>query len=221
MVLTVEHQREKRKKASATNPPELWTMGRASTGRPDRLGLLLLSRGRCMNMKELKELIELVAEKQFAEFEMERAGFKVRIRRTVEPPQPVVAAAPLPAVVPPYLPPPFAPPQEGFPAEKVSIAASQAKSAQIAVAAPAETEEELHLIKSPIVGTFYRAASPTAEPFVRVGSQVEVGTVLCIIEAMKLMNDIASDVAGEVVKIFVENGQPVEFGQPLFGIRTD
>ncbi len=79
--------------------------------------------------------------------------------------------------------------------------------------------EDLHLIKSPIVGTFYGAPSPGAEAFVKVGSQVETGQTLCIVEAMKLMNEIESDASGEIVRVYVENGQPVEYGQPLFGIR--
>jgi acetyl-CoA carboxylase biotin carboxyl carrier protein len=87
-------------------------------------------------------------------------------------------------------------------------------------AAPAEApEEELHVIASPIVGTFYRAPSPQADAFVKVGSQVEMGTVVCIIEAMKLMNEIESDGVGTIAKIYVENGQPVEYGQPLFGVK--
>jgi acetyl-CoA carboxylase biotin carboxyl carrier protein len=86
-------------------------------------------------------------------------------------------------------------------------------------AAGAHGAEELHVIKSPIVGTFYAAASPGADPFVTAGAQVTSGQVLCIIEAMKLMNEIESDVSGEIVKIFAENGQPVEYGEALFGIR--
>jgi acetyl-CoA carboxylase biotin carboxyl carrier protein len=81
-------------------------------------------------------------------------------------------------------------------------------------------EEGLHIITSPIVGTFYRAPTPGAEPYAKIGMKLEVGTILCIVEAMKLMNEIPSDVAGEVVEIFAENGHPVEFGQKLFGIRT-
>ena len=81
--------------------------------------------------------------------------------------------------------------------------------------------EDFHVIKSPIVGTFYSAASPGADPYVSAGSRVEPGQVLCIIEAMKLMNEIESDVAGEVVRVLAENGQPVEYGQPLFGIRAE
>src|SRR5262249_10161486 len=92
---------------------------------------------------------------------------------------------------------------------------------EAARSAPARAlEEELHIITSPIVGTFYRAPSPTAEPFVKLGDSVEAGKTLCIIEAMKLMNEIPSDANGDIAKIFVENGQPVEFGQPLFGLKV-
>src|SRR5581483_6741169 len=87
-------------------------------------------------------------------------------------------------------------------------------------AAPAPEAENLHIITSPIVGTFYRASSPTAESFVNVGDAISLGQTLCIIEAMKLMNEIQADVSGTVAKILVENGQPVEFGQPLFGIKV-
>jgi acetyl-CoA carboxylase biotin carboxyl carrier protein len=86
--------------------------------------------------------------------------------------------------------------------------------------APAPQEENLHIVTSPIVGPFYRSPSPTAEPFVNLGAAVEVGKTLCIIEAMKLMNEIPSDAGGTVAKVFVENGQPVEYGQPLFGIKV-
>src|SRR6266568_3480936 len=85
--------------------------------------------------------------------------------------------------------------------------------------AEARSSEDLHLVKSPIVGTFYESPSPGAEAFVKVGAHIETGQALCIVEAMKLMNEIESDVSGEVIRIFVENGQPVEYGQPLFGIR--
>jgi acetyl-CoA carboxylase biotin carboxyl carrier protein len=96
-------------------------------------------------------------------------------------------------------------------------------SAPPAPQAPAEAtspEQDLHIIPSPIVGTFYRSPSPSADPFVKIGSNVEHETVVCIIEAMKLMNEIQAEATGEVVKIYVENGQPVEYGQPLFGIRS-
>jgi acetyl-CoA carboxylase biotin carboxyl carrier protein len=86
--------------------------------------------------------------------------------------------------------------------------------------APVPPEEKLHIVASPIVGTFYRSPSPTAEPFAKLGDTVEAGKTLCIIEAMKLMNEIPSDAGGTVAKVFVENGQPVEYGQPLFGIKV-
>lgn len=165
-----------------------------------------------MNLKELKELIKLVDQKQFAEFELEQPDFKLRIKRNapvvVQPTSNSTSPAPAPVpVVPPAMP---VAPAPGAPPPAVAATPAPA-------AAP---EEALHLIVSPIVGTFYRAPSPTADPYVEIGDRVEPGTVLCLIEAMKLMNEITSDVAGEVVKIFVENGQAVEYGQPLFGIRV-
>ena len=96
---------------------------------------------------------------------------------------------------------------------------ARAPPASSAAHAPAASSEDLHLVKSPIVGTYYGAPSPGAEPFVKVGGFVETGQTLCIVEAMKLMNEIESDSSGEVLRVFVENGQPVEYGQPLFGIR--
>ncbi|MGB0034511.1 MAG: acetyl-CoA carboxylase biotin carboxyl carrier protein [Candidatus Acidiferrales bacterium] len=115
-----------------------------------------------------------------------------------------------------------------FSAPEITLAGTAAHvKAPAAIAPPALREgaadagpsEDLHIVKSPIVGTYYSSAGPGSEPFVAVGARVEQGQVLCIIEAMKLMNEIESDVAGEVVKIFVENGQPVEYGEPLFGIH--
>ncbi len=106
------------------------------------------------------------------------------------------------------------------PAGSGAVAAPAAPAASgAAAAASAAAEEKLHEVKSPIVGTFYESPSPGAPPFVKVGDQVEVGQVLCIVEAMKLMNEIESDVAGEVVKRIATSGQPVEYGQPLFAIR--
>ncbi|HEX8501049.1 MAG TPA: acetyl-CoA carboxylase biotin carboxyl carrier protein, partial [Pyrinomonadaceae bacterium] len=108
----------------------------------------------------------------------------------------------------------------GTPAPQPAPAAAGAQPQPAAPAAADEApEEELHVITSPIVGTFYRAPSPQAETFVKVGSQVEQDTVVCIIEAMKLMNEIQAETSGTVAKIYVENGQPVEYGQPLFGVR--
>ena len=145
-----------------------------------------------LSLTEIKELIGLISEKEFNEFELELGDFRLRLQKgaTIVPavspePSPVIAAAPPAATVP---------------------------------ATPLPAEEKLHLVTSPIVGTFYRSPSPTSESFVKLGDSVEVGKTLCIIEAMKLMNEIQSDAAGTVAKIFVENGQPVEYGQPLFGL---
>jgi acetyl-CoA carboxylase biotin carboxyl carrier protein len=97
--------------------------------------------------------------------------------------------------------------------------AAQPQSSAPSQASEARSNEDLHLVKSPIVGTYYGSPSPGAEAFVKVGAYVETGQTLCIVEAMKLMNEIESDISGEVLRIFVENGQPVEYGQPLFGIH--
>ena len=157
-----------------------------------------------MNLKELKELVEFLVEKDIAEFELERGDLKVRIKRpadsAVAPPPPQVIQIPAAAPVVHHIP-----------------AASAAAPAAPAV--PVEQPEALHTVKSPIVGTFYEAPSPGSPPFVKVGDQVEAGQVLCIVEAMKLMNEIESDVAGEIVKKFAATGQPVEYGQALFAIR--
>jgi acetyl-CoA carboxylase biotin carboxyl carrier protein len=163
-----------------------------------------------MNQKELKELIEFLIEKDVTEFELERGDVKVRIKR---------GAAPLASGVH-YV--------TGWPAiaERPEMAATASPSPSSPAPTPAPTvpppaskEEGLHVITSPIVGTFYEAPSPGSPPFVKAGDTVEVGQVLCIIEAMKLMNEIECDVAGEVVKRMVNNGQPVEYGQPLFEVR--
>jgi acetyl-CoA carboxylase biotin carboxyl carrier protein len=157
-------------------------------------------------LNELRELVEFLKANEIAEFDMEQADLKVRIKFAGEPAQAsgvdlanlsrLMASAPA--------------------AAPVAAAASPAASA--AAAAPAE--EALHEVKSPIVGTFYESPSPGAPAFVKIGDQVEVGQVLCIVEAMKLMNEIEADVAGEVVKRIAASGQPVEYGQPLFAIRA-
>jgi acetyl-CoA carboxylase biotin carboxyl carrier protein len=166
-----------------------------------------------MNQKELKELIEFLIEKDIAEFELERGDIKVRIKRGGAG---VMIAAPGDAR---YLAvPPTPAPIAVTPAAPTAPASTPAAPSPGA-AEPAE-EAGLHTIRSPIVGTFYEAASPGAPPFVKVGDTVTVGQVLCIIEAMKLMNEIESDYAGEIVKKLVSNAQPVEYGQPLFAIRA-
>ncbi len=162
-----------------------------------------------MNQKEIKELIELLVEKDITEFEIERGDVKLHIKRGGESHASQVAhvAAPAPVAAP-----------VGTPTA-VSGATGEAKPP--ATVAPTETDDEanLHLVKSPIVGTFYESASPGSPPFVAKGDTVKEGQVLCIIEAMKLMNEIEADAAGVIVKQFVTNGSPVEYGMPLFGIR--
>jgi acetyl-CoA carboxylase biotin carboxyl carrier protein len=153
-----------------------------------------------MNQKELKELIEFLVEKDIAEFELERGDVKVRIKRGADA---VMSVVPTPIASAP----PAISPQPATSANAPSQAAEKAE------------REGVHDVKSPIVGTFYEAPSPGSPPFVKVGDTVEAGQILCIVEAMKLMNEIESDVAGEILKKLVSNGQPVEYGQPLFAIK--
>jgi acetyl-CoA carboxylase biotin carboxyl carrier protein len=166
-----------------------------------------------MNQKELRELIEFLKEQDIYEFELERGDFKVRIKRAGEhsPPAPEMRYVHVPAVGPHPAAVEHHPPAPG---------AAHPPSGAAAGAAGKAEEEGLHQVLSPIVGTFYEAPSPGAPPFVKVGDQVIAGQALCIIEAMKLMNEIECDVAGEIVKKFVSNGQPVEYGQPLFAVRA-
>jgi acetyl-CoA carboxylase biotin carboxyl carrier protein len=157
-----------------------------------------------MNQKELKELIEFLKEQDIAEFELERGDVKVRIKRALPPSATEARYVAVPAAAPPTV-----------MLEGPAVAPSQPPKET----SPAALEEDLHQVRSPIVGTFYEAPSPGAPPFIKLGDFVEVGQVLCIVEAMKLMNEIESDVAGEVVKKLVNNGQPIEYGQELFLIR--
>ena len=167
-----------------------------------------------MNQKEIKELIELLVEKDIAEFEMERGDVKLHIKRgSAELAAHVVAAPPVQAA--PVVAVPGVAPVPSEPA----AAAPTPKPAAAAPPPGADDDANLHIVKSPIVGTFYEAASPGAPPFVAVGDPVKEGQVLCIIEAMKLMNEIEADAAGVIAKQFVNNGSPVEYGMPLFGIR--
>jgi acetyl-CoA carboxylase biotin carboxyl carrier protein len=160
-----------------------------------------------LSFKEIKELIDLVAEKKLSGVEIERAGFRLRIEGI---------RADSNGSGPVY----YTPMTDPIRVSGAGPAALPAPSAE-APAPPAATEDEsLHYIVSPIVGTFYRSASPEAAPFVSPGDRVEESKILCIIEAMKLMNEIESDVAGEVVKVFPQNGQPVEYGEKLFAIKT-
>jgi acetyl-CoA carboxylase biotin carboxyl carrier protein len=151
-----------------------------------------------MNLKELKEIIDIFSSRDsIEELEVEKSGVRLKIRRVSSH----VVASPIHAAAAPV------------------AAPIPAGSTPAPPESQRETEDALYYIKSPIVGTFYKAPSPTAEPFVSVGDFVEKGTVVCIIEAMKLMNEIESDVAGEVVSILMDNGQPVEYGERLLAIR--
>jgi acetyl-CoA carboxylase biotin carboxyl carrier protein len=157
-----------------------------------------------MNQKELKELIEFLIEKDIAEFELERGDVKVKIKRASDAPAAVTETR--------YVSVPTAAPAAAAPA------GSSREPSTPAPAAP-QPEERLHIVRSPIVGTFYESPSPGSPPFIKVGDMLEVGQVLCIVEAMKLMNEIECDAAGELVKKLVANGQPIEYGQELFALR--
>lgn len=154
-----------------------------------------------MDLRKLKTLIDLVAESDIAELEVTEGESKVRIVKSVAPAQNQVVM--MPSAGPTHLaPPPMS-------------AAVAPGAAAVAAAAP---EIQGHIVKSPMVGTFYRASAPGAPSFVEVGASVKEGDTLCIIEAMKLLNEIDADASGVIKQILVENGQPVEFGQPLFVI---
>ncbi len=154
-----------------------------------------------LNMDELRDLANLVIEHGFTDFEFENENIRVRLSKMTGVPA-AVAAAPAVNLAP-------------------SAAPSEPATATAAAAATeaADPDAGLFKITSPIVGTFYRSSGPDKDPFVTEGSNVSADTTVCIVEAMKLMNEIQAEVSGEVVKIYVENGQPVEYGQPLFGIR--
>ena len=161
-----------------------------------------------LTFEQIKELIELVSQRRLQGLEIERSGFRLSIDGQTS--AKVVAA-------------------EATPAAPAAIAAP-APAAVAAPAAPATEEpaedsggvpDDAHIITSPIVGTFYRSPSPDSEPFADTGTRVEKGQVLCIVEAMKLMNEIESDAAGTVIEIFPKNGQPVEFGEPLFALKSE
>ncbi|MGB9028485.1 MAG: acetyl-CoA carboxylase biotin carboxyl carrier protein [Acidobacteriaceae bacterium] len=166
------------------------------------------------DIRELKELVEFLKENNIGEFDLERGELKIRIKFAQEGGADLAGLARLVG-------------SQGHPAAApapgvVSAAhAAAATTTHPAEAPGGETDEEasLHVVKSPIVGTFYESPSPGSAAFVKIGDQVEIGQVLCIVEAMKLMNEIESDGAGEIVKRFVQNGQPVEYGQALFAVR--
>jgi acetyl-CoA carboxylase biotin carboxyl carrier protein len=153
-----------------------------------------------MNLKELKEMIELMNENGLTELELEREGMSLKLKKAAEPAAVQHMAYSIPAI----------------PAARPAAEAPAAPAAAPAAAAPAANN--FKEVKSPMVGTFYRAPSPEAAPFAEIGQTVEVGQVVCIVEAMKLMNEIKSDVRGKIVEICVDNTEPVEFGQVLFRV---
>ena len=160
-----------------------------------------------LTFEQIKELIELVAKRRLQGLGIERSGFRLKVEGQTQA-QPAAQAAPAAGTAAP-------PPPAQMPADSTVIAASAA------AAAPPAADEGAHIVTSPIVGTFYRAASPDSEPFVEVGGRVKKGQVLCIIEAMKLMNEIESDADGVVAQIYPQNAQAVEYGEPLFAIKAD
>ena len=159
-----------------------------------------------MDLDEIKQVLEMMREHDLAEFELERDGVKLRLRKNIGQ-QWNGTVAPLPQVT-------FVPPAAASPA------VSNDGGAPTPVLTPANEDIDLAIVKSPIVGTFYRQSEPGAKPFADIGQTVKKGQVLCIIEAMKLMNEIDSEYDGEIVNVYVESGQPVQYGERLFAIRT-
>ncbi len=164
---------------------------------------------RGLDLEEIERVLQFMDKHRLEQFEYERDGVHILLKKTP-------SRAPAPTRM-----------EHAFPAqdrgsiEEPVLAPAAATEPASAPAAAQSAEEGLHVVKSPIVGTFYSSPSPGAEAFVSIGSRVQAGQVLCIIEAMKLMNEIEADVSGQIAKVFVENGHPVEYGERLFGIRTD
>ena len=158
-----------------------------------------------LNLDELRELADLVNENGFTDFEFENANIRVRLSKNTT--QQIVQAIPQYQNIPSQI--------QAAPQQQTAAPIAETSSA----ASESETVSGLHTITSPIVGTFYRSSAPDKPPYVEEGSQVNAASIVCIVEAMKLMNEIEAEVSGEIVKIYVENEQPVEYGQPLFGVK--
>ena len=166
-----------------------------------------------MDLNQLREILDLVREHELSEFEIEHDGLRLKVRKNgIAGPVVTMPAAPAQPVA--------AAPGASVPAPAAAASPAPARAESAPGAPPADQEIELAVVKSPIVGTFYRAPEPGAPNFVDVGSTVKKGQVLCIIEAMKLMNEIDSEYDGEIANVYVENGQPVQYGERLFAIRT-
>lgn len=153
-----------------------------------------------MDLNLIKKLVKVVDSSEITDLEVEENGFRVKIAKKIRMGNPVTQAQILPAT-------PLINSNNNDTAEHEKIKAKE------------EPKDNLHEIKSPIVGTFYRAPAPDADPYVQIGDTISVGSVLCIVEAMKLMNEIESDIEGKIIKILAENGKPVEYNQPLFLIQ--
>jgi acetyl-CoA carboxylase biotin carboxyl carrier protein len=158
-----------------------------------------------MNVDAIKQILDLVREHELTEFELEQGGVKLRVRKQGAAPPAAAPAAPLMAPLP---------------APALASLAAVPAAAPAPAAPPVEEPLELSVVTSPIVGTFYRSPDPSSPSFVEVGQRVKKGQTLCIIEAMKLMNEIESEYEGEIVKVYVENGQPVQYGERLFAVKT-
>lgn len=181
----------------------------ASQGQPGTPSGLSQQSG--ADLSQLERMLAFMEQHGLEEFEYENAGLRVRLRKPAANAKHAASGRGLASMAPP----------------EILVAGPTASAARPGTAEgggeatrPEASGEDLHVVKSPIVGTFYESGSPGAEPFVKIGDQVASGQVLCIIEAMKLMNEIESDAAGEIVRRYVENGQPVEYGESLFAIRT-
>jgi acetyl-CoA carboxylase biotin carboxyl carrier protein len=164
------------------------------------------------DLQHIEQLLKFMSEHNLEEFEYAQGDLRIRLKKPSAASVVAARAFPAPEII-----------ISGGHAAPVTSDAASAAPPSVSPPAThtqeARAAEDLHLVKSPIVGTYYGSPSPGAEPFVKVGGYIETGQTLCIVEAMKLMNEIESDISGEVLRIFVENGQPVEYGQPLFGIR--
>jgi acetyl-CoA carboxylase biotin carboxyl carrier protein len=158
-----------------------------------------------INLEQLKQILDLVREHELSELEIEQEGVRVKIRKDASG---SLVVHPAPAAL------------TAAPAHAARAAAPPPAAMPVAAMADAETDVELAVVKSPIVGTFYRSPEPGSPPFVEIGASVKKGQVLCIVEAMKLMNEIESEYDGEVMNVYVESGQPVQYGERLFAIRT-
>ena len=200
------HQATKLEREQGNEPPAVGGRRRRNKRRTEAL----------VDLDELRELIALLKENGLAEFELEREGFRIHLRQGVDYQGEAAASSTDSAQA--QTPPAGASKGASAFAAYSGVAVAPIHPGALAESAASE-DQGLHIIPSPIVGTFYRSPSPNAESFVKIGSHVEPESVVCIIEAMKLMNEIQAETTGEVVKIYVENGQPVEYGQPLFGIK--